>query len=330
MTSFVRLARDLATVRNVVLPTVTHSRYVANTQGTTPLTVTSPADNTSVTSSPVTVTGTTAPGSTVYVSSTNTDTNAATTVVSTTAGGDGSIPSVDVAITGGTNVLNVVAVSPSGEDATLAGPMSLDVYPEPVLDVADPDGDDASGNYAYPTFAGFRPGAFDIQRFQVFDSGDTVTFRLRTRDLSETFGSPLGAQLVDVYSTRPGRGGDVHGGGAFVALRDCTGVRVEPADPGAGLRPALRGRGRHCTRDGDDLGEPDLTLHHLQRPEGDPRDARPRMGVRRRPHRPGRLQPRPGPQLRADAAGLPVRRLRDRELRSPLHVRPRPRSRQST
>ena len=35
-------------------------------------------------------------------------------------------------------------------------------------------------NYAYPTFAGFRPGAFDIQRFQVFDSGDTVTFRLRT------------------------------------------------------------------------------------------------------------------------------------------------------
>jgi carbohydrate-binding DOMON domain-containing protein len=26
-----------------------------------------------------------------------------------------------------------------------------------------------------------------------------VTFRLRTRDLSETFGSPLGAQLVDVY-----------------------------------------------------------------------------------------------------------------------------------
>jgi carbohydrate-binding DOMON domain-containing protein len=74
-----------------------------------------------------------------------------------------------------------------------------------LLDVADPDGDDAGpGNYAYPTFAGFRPGAFDIQRFQVFDSGDTVTFRLRTRDLSETFGSPLGAQLVDVYVRVPG------------------------------------------------------------------------------------------------------------------------------
>ena len=203
--SFVRLARDLATGRNVVLPRVTHSRYVANTQGTTPLTVTSPADNASVTSSPVTVTGTTAPGNAVYVAATNTDANSATTVVSTTAGGDGSF-SVDVAITGGTNVLNVVAVSPTGGTAHARRTVLLDVLPGTLLlDVADPDGDDAGpGNYAYPTFAGFRPGAFDIQRFQVFDSGDTVTFRLRTRDLSETFGSPLGAQLVDVYVRVPG------------------------------------------------------------------------------------------------------------------------------
>jgi glucoamylase len=203
--SFVRLARDLATGRNVVLPRVTHSRYVANTQGTTPLTVTSPADNTSVTSSPVTVTGTSAPGNAVYVAATNTDTGAATTVVSTTAGSDGSF-SVDVPITGGTNVLNVVAVSPAGGTAHARRTVLLDVLPGTLLlDVGDPDGDDAGpGNYAYPTFAGFRPGAFDIQRFQVFDSGDTVTFRLRTRDLSETFGSPLGAQLVDVYVRVPG------------------------------------------------------------------------------------------------------------------------------
>jgi glucoamylase len=203
--SFVRLARDLATGRNVVLPAVTQTRYVANTQGTTPLTVTSPADKASVTSSPVTVTGTTAPGNAVYVASTNTDANSAATIVSTTAGGDGSF-SVDVPITGGTNVLNVVAVSSSGGTAHARRTVLLDVLPGTLLlDVADPDGDDAGpGNYAYPTFAGFPPGAFDIQRFQVFDSGDTVTFRLRTRDLSETFGSPLGAQLVDVYVRVPG------------------------------------------------------------------------------------------------------------------------------
>jgi glucan 1,4-alpha-glucosidase len=203
--SFVRLARDLAAGRNVVLPEATHARYVAHTQGTTPLTVTTPADNTTVTASPVTVVGTTAPGNTVFVAATNTDANSATTVASTTAAPNGSF-TVDIAVTGGTNVLNIVAVSPTGGTAHARRTVLLDVLPGTLLlDVADPDGDDAGpGNYAYPTFSGFRPGAFDIQRFQVFDSGATVTFRLRTRDLSETFGSPLGAQLVDVYVRVPG------------------------------------------------------------------------------------------------------------------------------
>ena len=82
----VRAARgDLAADRNVVLPAATHSRYVAHSQGETSLTVTSPADNSSVSGSPVTVTGTTAPGNTVYVAATNTDANSATTVASATA-----------------------------------------------------------------------------------------------------------------------------------------------------------------------------------------------------------------------------------------------------
>src|SRR5205823_14188544 len=59
--SFVRLAADLAAGRNVALPAATYSRYVAHEQGTTKLTVTSPADNSVVTGSPVTVTGSTAP-----------------------------------------------------------------------------------------------------------------------------------------------------------------------------------------------------------------------------------------------------------------------------
>jgi carbohydrate-binding DOMON domain-containing protein len=74
-----------------------------------------------------------------------------------------------------------------------------------LLDVADPDGDDnGPGNYAYPTSANFKPGAFDLQRFQVYDAGTDVIFRVQTRDLSETFGSALGAQLVDVYVSVPG------------------------------------------------------------------------------------------------------------------------------
>jgi glucan 1,4-alpha-glucosidase len=202
--SFVRLAGNLAAGRNVVLPAATHSRYVARTQGQTSLTVTSPADNSSVSASPVTVTGTTAPGNTVYVSATNTDAGSATTVASTTAP-TGSF-SIDVAVTGGTNVLNIVAVSPSGATAQAKRTVLFDFVPGTLLlDMADPNGDDnGPGNYAYPTSPNFHPGAFDIQRFQVYDSGAEVTFRLQTRDLSETFGSPLGAQLVDVYVRVPG------------------------------------------------------------------------------------------------------------------------------
>ena len=127
-------------------------RYVAHTQGATTLTVTSPADGSAVTGSPVTVTGTTAPGNTVYVAATNTDTNSATTTASTTAGAGGAF-SVPVAVTGGTTVLNIVAVSPSGATAHDRRTVVFDFVPGTLLlDVTDPTGDDnGPGNYAYPT-----------------------------------------------------------------------------------------------------------------------------------------------------------------------------------
>ena len=222
--------------------------------------MTSPADNASVTSSPVTVTGTTAPGNAVHVAATNTDANSATTVVSTTAGGDGSF-SVDVGITGGTNVLNVVAVSPSGGTAHARRTVLLDVLPGTLLlDAADPDGDDAGPGTTRirPSPASARaPSTSSGSRSSIPATPSPsacgpATCRRRSAARSARSSST---------STRASRrGDDVHGPGAPVAqLRDRTGVRVEPADPGAGLRPALRGRGRQCTRDGDDLGESDLT-----------------------------------------------------------------------
>jgi hypothetical protein len=203
--AFVRLAADLGAGKNVVLPQQTHARYVAHTQGTTPLTVTAPADGALLPGSPVTVTGTTAPGNTVYVAATNTDHNSATTVASAPAAADGSF-SVKLDVTGGTIVLNVVAVSPGGGTAHAVRTVVFDFVPGTVLlDVSDPDGDDnGPGNYAYPTSADFHAGAFDIQRFQVIDSGSDIVFRVQTRNLSPTFGSALGAQLVDVYVHVPG------------------------------------------------------------------------------------------------------------------------------
>jgi glucan 1,4-alpha-glucosidase len=203
--SFVRLAGDIAAGKNVVLPQGTFSRYVAHAPATTPLTVASPDDGASVPGSPITVTGTTAAGNTVYVAATNTDHNSATTVASAPAGGDGSF-SIPVDVSGGTLVLNVVAVSASGGTAHAARTVVFDSVPgNLLLDVSDPNGDDnGPGNYAYPTSPDFHAGAYDLQRFQVIDTGSDIVFRVQTRDLSPTFGSALGAQLVDVYVHVPG------------------------------------------------------------------------------------------------------------------------------
>ncbi len=101
----------------------------------------------------------------------------------------------------------MVAVSPSGGTAHVTRTVEFDFVPGSILlDVTDPNGDDnGPGSYAYPTSGDFHAGAFDIQRFQVVDGGANglITFRLQVRDLSPTFGSPLGAQLVDVYVHDP-------------------------------------------------------------------------------------------------------------------------------
>jgi glucan 1,4-alpha-glucosidase len=202
---YVRLVRDIAAGRLLEQPASTVRRYVTNQQQATSLTVTEPPDRTPVPGSPVTVRGTSTPGNTIDVSATNIDADSANTISTTTAAADGGW-SVDVPIQGGTIVLDVVATSPQGGTAHQRRTVVFDFTPgEVLLDVTDPNGDDnGPGNYAYPTSDNFRPGAFDIQRFQVLDAGTEVIFRLQTRNLSPTFGSGLGAQLVDVYVRDPG------------------------------------------------------------------------------------------------------------------------------
>jgi glucoamylase len=204
--SYVRLLRDLIANQILERPADTYQRYVVHQQGQTILTVTSPQDQSAVSGSPVNVSGTTAPGNTIYASATNTDMNSQTSTASIPANSDGSF-SLDLPVSGGTTVLNVVAVSPSGATAHVQLSVVFDFTPGTVLfDATDPSGDDnGPGNYAYPTARDFHAGAFDIQEFRVILSpdGNTVTFKLKTRDLTPTFGSPLGAQLVDVYVHNP-------------------------------------------------------------------------------------------------------------------------------
>ena len=187
---------------------------------------------------------------------------------------------MEIPLTGGTWVLNTVATSRSGATARDVRTVVFDFTPGTVLlrDLTDPDGDDnGPGNYAYPTSPDFHDGAFDIQQFQVLDAGDNVTFRLKTRNLSPTFGSPLGAQLVDVYVHVPGASPTSTAGVVPAAqLRDRRGGRVEPPDRGAGLRPALRRRERGDAGHGDHQRQRDLALHHVQRAEGERSARRPR------------------------------------------------------
>jgi glucoamylase len=201
---FVRLMRDMGSGRILERPPYTVERYIAHTQEQTPLTIAGPTDR-SIVTSPVTVTGTSAPGNRIRIAATNVDENSRTTIVSTTAGSDGSF-SVDVPLTGGRSVLNIVATSSSGATAREARTVVVLAAGAPVIfEADDPDNDDhGPGNYAYPTDPQFHDGAFDLEQFQVLHTGDTVTFRVRLRDLTPTFGSPLGAQLIDVYVHEPG------------------------------------------------------------------------------------------------------------------------------
>jgi carbohydrate-binding DOMON domain-containing protein len=152
----------------------------------------------------VTVAGTTAAGNQVDVLATNTDTSFATTSASTVAGADGSF-SLTMSVSGGTTVLSIAATSADGATAHATRTVVYDFVPgTKLLDVTDPsDDDNGPGNYAYPTASDFKPGAFDLQDFQVYDDGTDIIFRVQTRDLTPTFGSPLGAQLVDVYVHDP-------------------------------------------------------------------------------------------------------------------------------
>jgi carbohydrate-binding DOMON domain-containing protein len=150
------------------------------------------------------VTGTSAAGNTITVSAVNQDDHTSLTrTIKVPGSGAFSIP---IPLTGGTTVLNIVATDRQGGTARAVRTVVFDFAPGTlVYGRDDPNGDDnGPGNFAYPTSSNFKPGAYDLQRFEVYDAGDRIIFRVRTRDLTPTFGSPLGAQLVDVYVHVPG------------------------------------------------------------------------------------------------------------------------------
>lgn len=201
--SQVRLTADLAAGRALEQPAVVRDRYVTRTQGSTPLTVTSPTDQ-SAAGATITVTGTAAPHAQIEIADVATDNNDATTTTSVTAAKDGTF-TVTLTSAPGTNTLVITSTAAHGTAQVVRTVVSDAVNGTLIYNQDDPTGDDnGPGTYAYPTASDFHAGAFDLTNFQVYDTGSTVTFRTRTADLTSTFGSTNGAQLVDVYVHDPG------------------------------------------------------------------------------------------------------------------------------
>jgi glucoamylase len=202
--SQVRLTADLGAGTTLEQPAVVRGRYITHTQGGTPLTVAAPLDDTA-TGATTTVTGTAAPHAKIDIADVATDNNSATVVTTTTASPSGAFTAT-LTSAAGTNVLVITSTAPNGGTAQAVRSVVNDVVDGTLLfSQDDPSGDDnGPGTYQYPTSGDFQPGAFDLTKFQVYDTGSTITFRVQTADLTPTFGSTNGAQLVDVYVSEPG------------------------------------------------------------------------------------------------------------------------------
>jgi glucan 1,4-alpha-glucosidase len=195
----VRLTQAIAAGRPVEQPAEVRARYVDHgPPGNIPVTVQAP---TNINAPTVTVTGTAPAATRIDVSSTATDAGGATTVVTTRSNGTFT---AELPAKLGTNVITAAATQGGNTGYAQTRVGSDFVEGTVLLDVTDPDNDDyGPGTFAYPLAADFHPGAFDIQQFQVIDSGDRYVLRTKLRNLSPTFGSPMGAQLLDIYARDP-------------------------------------------------------------------------------------------------------------------------------
>jgi carbohydrate-binding DOMON domain-containing protein len=149
------------------------------------------------------VTGTAAPRARIVVAATNTDTGAPSTVVAATASSSGAFD-VTVPTTFGTTVITTTATTGNGTAYDQRKVASELITGTTVFDTTDPAGDDhGPGTFQYPLSGDFHDGAFDLLRFQVIDGGDTIYLRTTLRDLTPTFGDPLGAELLTVFARDP-------------------------------------------------------------------------------------------------------------------------------
>jgi glucoamylase len=218
-----RLISDMAAGKLLEQPSIVADRYLSSPPATAPLTVTAPLavsggnvpENLTrptvvVNTATTTVAGTTSPGATVDVAVSGTAPGAAapaTTITTVTAGSSGAF-SATASLQPGTDSVEVAATAAGATNEAIftvlsvPGTVALSAPPAP-------GGGNGPGTYAYPTATNpdgspvFAPDSFRLNGLAVVDSASTVSFEVGIANLQPTFGSLLGAQLIDLYIHAP-------------------------------------------------------------------------------------------------------------------------------
>jgi glucoamylase len=202
--SYARLALDIGAGRNLETPDIVTDRYVAHGMpGTLPLTITSPAPGSSITSSTFTVSGTTAPHATVAAEAESPGGGTAATA-STTADSSGNWSLSLTPSSFGSPTITVTATLGRSTGYAQESVSDVALPGTAVLGVTDPANDDnGPGTYQYPTSSNFTAGSFDVTGLKVSQTATDVYIQTALRNLAPTFGNDFGAQLLDVYVRNP-------------------------------------------------------------------------------------------------------------------------------
>jgi glucoamylase len=200
---YARLTLGVSAGRDLETPAITTHRYVVHgTPGSLPLSVTSPANGSSVNGSMVKVIGTTAPLARVDAEAAAASGGTAGSA-STSADSAGNF-SLSLPVGFGTTTITVTATSGGRTAYTQLSVTNVALPGTTVLTAPDPVGDDnGPGTYAYPTNSAFQHGAFDLTGMQISQTATDVYIQLKIRNLAPTFGAAFGAQLLDVYVHDP-------------------------------------------------------------------------------------------------------------------------------
>ncbi len=218
-----RLISDMAAGKLLEQPSIVAGRYLSSPPATAPLSVTAPLavsggnvpvnltrPTVVVNAATTTVTGDTSPGATVDVAVTGTAPGAAapaTAITTVTAGSSGAF-SVPVTLQPGSDSVEVAVTAAGATNEAIFSVLSV---PGTVVLSAPPapGGGNGPGTYAYPTATNadgspvFAPDSFRLSGFTVVQGASTVTFEVGIANLQPTFGSLLGAQLIDLYIHAP-------------------------------------------------------------------------------------------------------------------------------